>query len=151
MNPGDHFTPPRMSESTSNQLPSGYSTANLQYLQSGAANDEQQTTPRMNEINITPSPMRFKRCGECGCPNHKQHSTACSKYDHRTADTAPQVIRSFAGSPGLDYVFHFAGRGQVLLGCKDDAVVFPSHAKALEVATMLFANPSSFCIEPRDL
>lgn len=29
--------------------------------------------------------MRFNRCGECGCPSHKRHSTACSKYDHRTA------------------------------------------------------------------
>lgn len=67
----------------------------------------------------------------------------------RGLDNIPQVIRSFAGAPGADYVIHFAGRGQVMLGAKGEAVVFPSHAKALEVATMLFANPSSFCIEPR--
>lgn len=32
--------------------------------------------------NIPLSPMRFKRCGECGCAAHKGHSTACSRYNH---------------------------------------------------------------------
>lgn len=39
----------------------------------------------LSEI-IPPSPMRFKRCGECGCAEHRGargtgHSTACSKFD----------------------------------------------------------------------
>jgi hypothetical protein len=43
----------------------------------------------MKKIELIPlSPMRFKRCGECGCAEGKGangtgHSTACSKYDHK--------------------------------------------------------------------
>lgn len=47
-----------------------------------------QTLGESDALNdIPPSPMRFKRCGECGCPegggaSRSGHSTACSKYDH---------------------------------------------------------------------
>lgn len=39
------------------------------------------------------SPMRFKRCGECGCASHlgannSGHATNCSKYDHSKNDSS---------------------------------------------------------------
>ena len=42
------------------------------------------------------SPMRFKRCGECGCAEHKGangsgHSTACSGYHHMNSTTLQET------------------------------------------------------------
>ncbi len=47
-------------------------------------------------FEIPLSPMRFKRCGECGCAEHKGannsgHSTACSKYDHQKIMNAKAI------------------------------------------------------------
>ena len=66
--------------------------------------------------DIPPSPMRFKRCGECGCPEHggangQGHATNCSKYDHRLVASAPALTVP-TGSKAARFIAYVNSLGQ---------------------------------------